>query len=71
MTAALTWLLGVFPPAFRRRFEADMAEQIREDYARARERGMFAAIAFVLGTALDAGPGRHRGAVEPHACGRA
>ncbi len=53
MTAALTWLLGVFPPAFRRRFEADMAEQIREDYARARERGMFAAIAFVLGTALD------------------
>ncbi len=53
MTAALTWLLRVFPAAFRRRFEADMAEQIREDYTRARERGMFAAIAFVLGTAFD------------------
>jgi predicted permease len=49
----LAWLVRLFPAAFRTQFGDDVVEQIRRDYARARSRGVIAALAFALTTAAD------------------
>ena len=53
MKRVLTWFIRVFPPAFRRRFSAEMMEQIEQDYDRARARGRWAALWFSVLTVFD------------------
>lgn len=53
MKSFLVRMLSLFPRSFRRRFGADMAEQIERDYEVARSRSRLTAVLFTLGTAID------------------
>jgi predicted permease len=53
VTAALRWLVRLFPAAFRAEFGAAMTEQIDHDLRRARARGRLAALWCAAATALD------------------
>ncbi len=53
MKRALIKLVGLYPPAFRERFGADIVAHIEQDFGRARARGCIATAAFALATAWD------------------
>lgn len=53
MKRVLSWFIGVFPPAFRRQFGAELIEQVEQDYERARSAGRLPALWFSLATIID------------------
>lgn len=53
MTTLLSWLLRLFPAAFRRHFGGDMLALALDDIDRARDRGRIRAAGAAIATALD------------------
>jgi putative ABC transport system permease protein len=53
MSGRIALLVGLLPSAFRERFGAEIAEQLRADWAAARARGPGAALAYGAAAALD------------------